>query len=302
MIGVDNFLTGTKKNLEAVFKSSFATNFKLIEADVNRSPEDYLNSSIKLDTIFHLASPASPVYYQKYPQETYLANSWATHQLLTFLHRYSPTTKFLFASTSEIYGDPLEHPQKESYWGNVNPNGLRSCYDEAKRLGETICGVFFRDYGLDTRIVRIFNTYGPRMDIDDGRVIPNLIKHVLSRQPLPIHGDGLQTRSYCYVTDLVRGLIMMIESEKTKGATVNLGNPEELSIMDTASLLLRLLHKPFDSHRDVQFLKLPADDPVRRRPDISKAKKILGWKPEVKFEDGLLLTLKYFQQEMMRRG
>ena len=287
VIAVDNFLTGNKNNIAHLT----SPDFEFIEADVTQPTDTYLPAGTHLDFIFHFASPASPPIYQAHPVETYLVNSIATHHLLQYIKNTSPSTRFLFASTSEIYGDPLEHPQKESYWGNVNPNGTRSCYDEAKRLGETICGVHQRDFGLDVRIVRIFNTYGPRMDINDGRVIPNFIKELLAHQPLTIYGEGKQTRSYCYVTDLVEAILSLATSENGNGKTVNLGNSDEFTILETA----QILQEVSGTKCELQFLPLPKDDPTRRRPDISYAKELLGWEPTLKFRDGLKLTLEFFQ-------
>lgn len=297
VIGVDNFITGSPQNIEQLIAESpeAAKQFTFIKADVNQPPESYLPEDLKIDLILHLASPASPDRYQENPRETYLVNSWATHQLLDYLLATNPQGRFLFASTSEVYGDPLQHPQTEDYWGNVNPNGLRSCYDEAKRMGETICGVYQRDFALDTRIVRIFNTYGPRLDIDDGRVVPNFIKHALAGEKLPVYGDGQQTRSYCYVDDLVEGIMLMASVEKLGGETVNLGNPKELTVLQTAEIIMKVAKGEFDAERDLEFFSLPKDDPTRRRPDISKAKRLLGWEPKIGFEEGLKKTVEFFR-------
>ncbi|MGD9129831.1 MAG: GDP-mannose 4,6-dehydratase [Candidatus Woesebacteria bacterium] len=286
--GVDNFITG--RNL---IKSNHDKNFQFIEADVNTPLKNYLPSKSRFDLILHFASPASPPRYQAHPRETYLVNSLATDMLLAYLKETNPQARFLFASTSEIYGDPKEHPQKESYWGNVNPNGPRSCYDESKRLGETICGVYDRDFEMDVRIVRIFNTFGPRMDPDDGRVIPNFIKQALNDQPLTIYGDGLQTRSYCYINDLVRGILSFATIENLKGETINLGNPKEMTVLETAKIILQQIRP--QAKDNFVFKDLPKDDPTRRRPDISKAKHLLNWEPEVDFEIGLVKTIEYFK-------
>lgn len=290
-----------------------------------------------LDYVFHFASPASPPIYQAHPRETYLVNSLATDLLLNFLKQHHPQAKFIFASTSEIYGDPLVHPQPETYWGNVNPNGIRSCYDEAKRLGEAICGVYERDFGMDVRIVRIFNTYGERMDALDGRVIPNFIMQAIENQPITIHGDGLQTRSYCYVADLVAGILALASLIDGKGLTVNLGNPEEYTILETAKLVYEQVkvlasgedivdatnsvastdfadHANFTSftsstsasasnssslptnfEKQLIFKPMPGDDPTRRKPDISLAKKLLSWEPKISFGHGLRRTINYFK-------
>ena len=280
VIGVDNFITGRKTNLSHLLENeeSAVDNFAFIETDAIQSPATYLDEEIKVDVIFHLASPASPPRYQKNPVETYLVNSLGTHHLLDYLKTSNPAARFVFASTSEVYGDPQVHPQTENYWGNVNPNGVRSCYDEGKRLGETICGVFNRDFGLDVRIARIFNTYGPRIDPADGRVIPNFIKQALSNEEMTVYGDGNQTRSYCFVDDWVTGLMKLASVDEAKGETINLGNADEYTINETAQLVKGLV----SSKSEVVFKDLPGDDPTRRKPDISKAKRILDWKPKVR--------------------
>lgn len=297
VIGVDNFLTGSKKNLEAINQAvgKLKDNFTFIQADVNQPPQNYLPLETKLDAIFHFASPASPDKYLKYPCETYLVNAWATHLLLEHLKQTNSEARFLFASTSEVYGEPLEHPQPESYWGNVNPNGPRSCYDESKRLGETECGVFERNFNLDVRIIRIFNTYGPRMDINDGRVIPNFIKFALAKEKFEIYGKGSQTRSYCYVDDLIKGVILMMSLPNLKGETVNLGNPKEITVLETAQLIKKAIGEELNPE-ELVYLPLRQDDPTRRRPDITKAKQLLGWEPKVEFEIGLKKTIEFFQE------
>jgi UDP-glucuronate decarboxylase len=288
--GVDNLLTGRMTNIEHLLTSQ--ENWHFIEADVNQPPASYLPTGLKLDFIFHFASPASPPHYQKYPVETYLINSLGTHNLLQFLLETNPQARFIFAGTSEAYGDPLEHPQKESYWGNVNPNGPRSCYDEAKRLGETICGVHHRDLGIDTRIVRIFNTYGPRMNPADGRVIPQFITEALNGQPFSVQGDGSQTRSYCYVSDLVAGILAYAAADNLAGETINLGNPEEYTILETAKIIAELTGADPEA---ITFKPLPKDDPIRRQPDISKAQALLDWAPRIPFDQGLPLTIAAFK-------
>ncbi len=289
---VDNFLTGARQNIAHLTA-------EVIEADASQPVETYLPAQYTPDLVFHFASPASPPKYQAHPVETYLVNSMATHQLLQYLKSKAPKARFLFASTSEVYGDPQVHPQPESYWGNVNPNGVRSCYDEAKRLGETICGVHSRDFQMDVRIVRIFNTYGPRMDLEDGRVIPDFIKQALAGQPFQVYGDGTQTRSYCYVDDLVDGIILLMQKDSAKGQTVNLGNPGEFTVLQTAEVVNRVsaevkgVEPP--SPPPIEFRPLPQDDPLRRRPDIQKAKEVLGWEPVISFEEGLKKTITFFQ-------
>lgn len=295
VIGVDNFITGRKDNLNHLFENGKSTvdNFAFLETDAIQSPATYLDEEIKIDVIFHLASPASPPRYQDHPVETYLVNSLGTHHLLDYLKTSNPEARFVFASTSEVYGDPQAHPQTEDYWGNVNPNGVRSCYDEGKRLGETICGVFNRDFGLDVRIARIFNTYGPRIDPDDGRVIPNFIKQALGNKSLTIYGKGEQTRSYCYVSDLVSGILKLASVDEANGETVNLGNPDEYTIKRTAEIIKELVK----SGSELIYKDLPGDDPTRRQPDISKAKKLLGWEPKVNFEEGLKKTIIDFEDK-----
>jgi len=199
---------------------------------------------------------------------------------------------FLYASTSEIYGDPQVHPQTEDYWGNVNPNGVRSCYDEAKRLGETICGVFERNFDMDVRIIRIFNTYGPRIDREDGRVIPNFISQALNHQPLTIYGDGGQTRSFCYVDDLVQAILAFAVHSEGRGKTINLGNPVEMTMLEVIKVLETLMGYPLD----LVYKDLPLDDPTRRKPDITQAQKLLNWTPATSLEDGLAKTIAYFKE------
>lgn len=288
VLGIDNMLTGKKSNLANALTN---TQFRLYERDcTSQQTLDQLNDDYKvIDAVFHFASPASPIGYQKFPVETYLVNTLGTHRLLTFLRTTHPQARFLYASTSEVYGDPLEHPQKETYWGNVNPNGIRSMYDEAKRMGETICGVHTRTYALDTRIVRIFNTYGPRMDINDGRVVPDFCKAALTDTPITIHGSGEQTRSYCYVFDLVEG-IMTYQASELSGETINLGNPDEITVNSLAEQIMRCSGKAVQIHH----VAAREDDPRQRCPDISKAKRLLGWKPSTSLAQGLQETLRYF--------
>lgn len=316
VVGVDNYITGREQNIahllekesqsaaepvaepaadSAVDSETSSTpptgSFQFIQADASVTGEQYLPIDTRPDLILHFASPASPPQYQRYPVETYQVNAWGTHELLSYLKEYNPSGRLLFASTSEVYGDPAVHPQVESYWGNVNPNGVRSCYDESKRLGETICGVFQRDFDLDVRMVRIFNTYGPRINPADGRVIPNFVRQGLAGEPLTIYGDGTQTRSYCFVSDLVEGILRLAEGEGLSGATVNLGNPAERTTLETAEIVKKLT----GNTQDLVFEPLPLDDPTRRQPDISLAKELLNWEPQVDFEDGLRETIEYFK-------
>jgi len=248
-----------------------------------------------IDYIFHFASPASVVDYQKYPKETALVNSLGTLNLLTVAKAH--TAKFLFASTSEIYGDPQIHPQTEDYWGNVNSIGVRSCYDESKRFGEMMSMLYFRQYGVDARIIRIFNTYGPRMQVTDGRVVSNFINQAIENKPLTVYGDGKQTRSFCFVSDLIRGIIAAMFSDKTAGNVFNLGNPDERMVIDFAKLIQKLT----GSISPVEYAELPGDDPTKRKPDISKAKKMLKWQPEISTEAGLRLTIDYYRKLMERK-
>lgn len=287
--GIDNFITGRKQNLAHLDDNE---NFKLITSDVSGNPEDFMSPDA--DLVFHLASPASPPGYQEHPVETYLVNSIGTHNILQYLLLNNQDARFLFASTSEVYGDPKEHPQKESYFGNVNPNGERSMYDEAKRFGEMVCGVHQRSFGLDTRIVRIFNTYGPRMDPKDRRSLVEFIVHTLRSENISIYGNGKQTRSYCYVSDLVAGIMAMMTSEKTKGETVNLGNPHEQTMLD----LIKSVEKVSGLKAEIKYVPARPDDPLRRQPEISKAKKLLNWEPTISIEEGLARTLAYFKQEV----
>lgn len=301
--GVDNFLTGRTQNLAHLLADghdSRIANFHFIDADVIEEPTSYLPVGYAPDLILHFASPASPPRYQAHPVETYLVNSLATHRLLQWVKEYSERTTFLFASTSEVYGDPQVHPQPEEYWGNVNPNGVRSCYDEAKRMGEMMCGVFYREFGVDTRMVRIFNTYGPRMDPTDGRIIPNLASQALRGEAMTIYGDGSQTRSYCFVSDLVEVILRLAVHEHGRGETVNIGNPGEFTILETAELVKKLAEEHFHVQLPEEYLvyqSLPKDDPTRRRPDVSKAMRLLDWEPTVKFADGLKETLEYFRKQ-----
>lgn len=292
VIGVDNLLTGRKENLVEAIKNN---HFTFLEGDAIAPPNTYLPEDFVPDYIFHLASPASPPRYQQLPIETYLVNSLGTHNILQYVLANTPMTRVVYASSSEVYGNPKETPQKESYWGNVNPNGLRSCYDEGKRFGETICGVHVREFDLDVRIMRIFNTYGPRMNPVDGRVIPNFIQQALRNEPLTIYGDGSQSRSFCYVSDLIGGMMALMFSEKGKGETMNLGNPIEKSMIEVAEIIKRATcsKSTFEQH------DLPIDDPKTRNPNITKAKEVLEWEPRVGFEDGLRKTIEYFKQTIV---
>lgn len=282
VICVDNLLTGKEENIAHLKTNS---HFSFIKLDCIQP----IPSVSQIDIIFHLASPASPPKYQQYPVETLLVNTVGTYHLLEMANRLGSV--FVFASTSEVYGDPVEHPQKEMYWGHVNPTGERSCYDEGKRAGEAFVMSYVRKYGVDGRIIRIFNTYGPRMDIDDGRVITNFIKQIITDKSLTINGDGQQTRSFCYVSDLVEGIVQVAKTLALQGEVINLGNPEELTILELASLIKDISHY----NGELAYKDLPSDDPARRRPDISRAKKLLGWEPLVSLREGLQKTLKFYQ-------
>lgn len=291
VVGVDNLLTGRMANIKHLDGHD---SFRFIKADVVKDASSYLPADLEADAIFHFASPASPPRYQENPVKTYLVNVVGTHNLLQYLRMKAPKARFLFASTSEVYGDPLEHPQKESYWGNVNPNGPRSCYDEAKRMGETICGVHANDLKMDVRIVRIFNTYGPRMDPEDGRIIPNIITQSLKDSEYSVYGDGQQTRSYCYVSDLVEGALRLGAVQDAAGQTVNIGNDEEYTVLQTTEIIHKLSHES-GSKPKLKHEPLPTDDPTRRKPDLSKAKELLEWEPQISFNEGLKPTIEYFK-------
>jgi dTDP-glucose 4,6-dehydratase len=279
VIAVDNFITGSPKNV-AHLKTN--KDFKLMKQDVSKP----FKVAGPVDFVCHFASPASPVDYMKHPLATMLAGSWGTHHLLEIAR--AKKAVFLMASTSEVYGDPLLHPQVESYWGNVNPIGPRSIYDEAKRYAEAATFAYRRVYKMDVKIVRIFNTYGPRMQINDGRLVPNFLYQILKSQPLTVYGNGQQTRSFCYVDDLVEGITKLLLS-KIAGP-VNLGNPREFTILEFA----RFIRRKYNPKAKIIFRPLPQDDPKQRRPDISLARKALGWEPKVSIEDGISRTMNWF--------
>lgn len=284
VIGVDNFITGRRVNLDAIRNRP---GFTFIERDVIQP----LSIDGDLDWVLHFASPASPPKYLAAPLETLLVNSEGTHQLLELaLHKGA---RFFMASTSEIYGDPIVHPQVESYWGNVNTIGPRSIYDEGKRYAETITTAYHKKFGLSVRIVRIFNTYGPRMDPEDGRVVTNFIVQALRGQPLTIYGDGAQTRSFQYIDDLVTGIVRLMGVDYYE--PVNLGNPEEFTMLELANLVKEIsgINVPIVHH------PLPVDDPKQRRPDISRAMKLLNWTPVVPVREGLQRTIEYFKAEAL---
>lgn len=281
IICVDNFYMSNKRNLE-IFSSE---NFKLIEHDII-TPFDIDED---IDEIYNLASPASPFTYQSNPLQTIKTNVHGVFNLLDLAVKYD--AKFLQSSTSEVYGEPLEHPQKESYWGNVNPNGIRSCYDESKRCAESICLNYHREYGINLKIARIFNTYGPYMDILDGRVVTNFIIQALKGEDITIYGEGLQTRSFCYIDDLLDGLIKLMDTGNEFTGPVNLGNTIEFTISDLANKILEKI----DSNSKIIYLPQAQDDPTQRKPDISLAKEKLSWQPKVMLDEGLDNTIPYYR-------
>jgi dTDP-glucose 4,6-dehydratase len=287
---MDNFITGNQKNLEHLAGDQ---NFTFIRHDVS----SFIFVPGKLDGVLHFASPASPnqnspLGYVNLPIQTMKAGALGTHNTLGVAR--AQKARFLLASTSEIYGDPLEHPQTETYWGHVDPIGVRSVYDEAKRFAEALTMAYHRFHGIDTRIVRIFNTYGPRMHLDDGRVVPNFLRQALCKEPLTVYGDGSQTRSFCYVDDLVEGIVRLLLSDEH--VPVNIGNPYETTILEFAETINRLVGN------QAGIIFKPAErtegDPQRRQPDITRARQILGWEPKVSLEEGLLKTIPYFKEKL----
>jgi len=278
VICLDNFFTGSLKNIEQLVNNK---NFKLIEHDIIE-PID-----VEVDEIYNLACPASPPHYQFDPVKTMKTSVLGIINMLELAKKYN--AKILQASTSEVYGDPQVHPQVETYWGNVNPIGIRSCYDEGKRAAETLITDYRRQYGADTKIVRIFNTYGPNMSPDDGRVVSNFIIQALKGDDITIYGDGSQTRSFCYVDDLINGFILTMKSNSA--GPLNLGNPSERTILDFAKLIIELTN----SNSNIIYKPLPSDDPTQRKPDISLAKKELNWQPAVDIKEGLKKTIEYFR-------
>ena len=283
MVALDNLITGFVDNIEHL---DGRRGFEFIEHDVCRPIE--LAGSV--DRVFHLASLASPVHYLKHPIETLESGSAGTHNMLEVARRHG--ARFLLTSTSEAYGDPLVHPQPETYWGNVNPVGPRSCYDESKRYAEALTMAYARVHGLRTNIARIFNTYGPRMALDDGRVVPTFIDQALRGAKLTVFGDGSQTRSFCYVSDLVEGLLRLSESDERE--PVNLGNPVEMTVLEFANHI----RAQFGNRQEIEFRPLPQDDPKLRRPDIRKAKRVLGWEPKIGLDEGLAKTIDYFTERV----
>jgi len=281
VLALDNFITGSRDNVSTLRDNP---DFEFRQSNVNEHIE--VDGDVRY--VLHFASPASPPQYDANPIHTLKVGTLGTMNMLGLAHAKHAT--FLLASTSEVYGDPLVHPQPETYWGNVNPIGPRGCYDEAKRCAEAFAMAYHRAHGVDTRIIRIFNTHGPRMQVSDGRAVPNFMAQAIRGEPLTVYGDGSQTRSLCYVSDLVRGVLATLE--KGDEMPVNLGNPEEVTVLELAQLIVRLTGSP----SQIEFRTLPVDDPKQRRPDITHARKLLGWQPEVPLEDGLARTLEYFRR------
>lgn len=282
VICCDNLYTGSRANIE---KLSGCDRFEFIEHDITE-PLDIDG----IDEIYNLACPASPKHYQKSPVYTIKTNVLGIINLLELAVKNN--AKLMQFSTSEVYGNPLEHPQTERYFGNVNPIGIRSCYDEGKRCAETLCFDYMREYGARIKVIRIFNTYGPNMSMDDGRVVSNFIVQALNGENITIYGDGSQTRSFCYVDDLVEGIVRVMATDDEVHGPVNLGNPEEFTIKELADMVVSMI----DTDSRIEYVELPSDDPVRRRPDISLAARIAdGWKPEVHLSEGITNTIKYFK-------
>jgi dTDP-glucose 4,6-dehydratase len=287
VICMDNLITGAKSNIGHLIGEE---RFQFVQHDVT----NYIEVEGSLDLILHFASPASPIDYLEMPIQTLKVGSLGTHKTLGLAR--AKKAKFLLASTSEVYGDPLEHPQKESYWGNVNPTGYRGVYDEAKRFAEAMTMAYHRYHGIDTRIVRIFNTYGSRMRLNDGRALPTFFRQALTNKPITVFGDGSQTRSFTFVSDLIEGICRLVDSDEVE--PVNLGNPEEISILEFAREIIEIT----GSKSEISYEELPADDPQVRQPDISKAKKILGWEPHTNRKEGLIKTLQYFKEQIWNNG
>lgn len=284
VVCLDNFFTGTRENVAALLGHP---RFELVRHDVEHPV------TMEVDQIFHLACPASPVHYQRNPVRTIKTAVQGSLNLLETARECN--ARILIASTSEVYGDPAEHPQRETYWGNVNPIGPRACYDEGKRCAEALAVSYAQQYGVQVRIVRIFNTYGPRLHQADGRVVSNFIVQAVKGEPITVFGDGKQTRSFCYVSDLVEGFVRLMASEHGT-APVNIGNPRESTMLELVSVIKELT----GSRSEIRFMPLPKDDPVRRNPDISRAKELLGWSPRVSLEEGVGKTIAYFREKLAR--
>jgi nucleoside-diphosphate-sugar epimerase len=287
VVCLDNLLTGRASNIEHLEERP---DFAFVREDATRAP------LLSVDLVIHMASPASPVHYQRFAIETMLANSAGTHRLAALAA--DAGARFVFASTSEVYGDPLVHPQTEAYWGNVNPIGPRACYDESKRFGESLTWEYRRKHGINATIVRIFNTYGPRMDLDDGRVVSEFAAAALRGEPLPVFGDGTQTRSFCYVSDLVDALLLVALDRSADGEVLNVGNPHEVSMLDLAETIAAAA----GAGTAITHLPAAVDDPARRRPDISRLQARYGWSPRVPLDDGIGRTVAYFREEIASRS
>lgn len=281
---IDNLITGQKTNIEKLLAN---TNFKYIESDIVKMDFTELPA---FDRIYHLASPASPVHYQNQPVETLRTNAEGTYNVLEHM-RKTGKGRFILASTSEVYGDPEIHPQKESYWGNVNSFGPRACYDEAKRYAEAMTYTYATKYNVEVRVARIFNTYGPRMDVLDGRVVSNFVTQALKKEPITVYGDGSQTRSLCYVSDMVKGLVALADTENINMEVINLGNQDERTVQEIAEKVKGLTK----SSSEIIEKPIGADDPKKRKPDTSKAKSLLNWSPTVELDQGLRYTIEYFE-------
>ena len=281
VVSLDNYFTGVKSNLKRWFSNN---NLEIIRHDITQP------ILLEADRIWHLACPASPIHYQNNPLKTAKTSFLGTYNMLGLAKRLK--ARILFTSTSEIYGNPLMHPQNETYFGNVNPIGPRSCYDEGKRIAETLCFDYQRMHKTDIRVVRIFNTYGPRMSPNDGRVVSNFIVSALTGEPITIYGDGTQTRSFCFVEDLIDGLILLMNSKYEN--PVNLGNPNELKVKELADLI----NQKTNNNAQIVYKNLPKDDPIKRKPDISVAKKNLNWEPKISLSDGLDITINYFKENL----
>jgi UDP-glucuronate decarboxylase len=281
VLGVDNLYTGSRNNIKHLLENR---NFEFLHHDIT------LPLFLEVEAIYNLACPASPVQYQKHPVQTIKTSLIGSINLLGIARRTG--AKILQASTSEVYGDPLVSEQTEEYWGNVNPIGIRACYDEGKRASETLFFDYWRQYQVKIKVARIFNTYGPRMDLDDGRVVSNFAVQALTNQPISIYGDGSQTRSFCYVSDLIPGLIKLMDSDDGIVGPINLGNPNEFTIKELAETIIDIT----GSTSLISFKELPSDDPKQRKPDISKAREILGWTPQIELREGLKTTIDYFDK------
>ena len=283
ILAVDNFFTGNRKNIRHLMDNA---NFEMLRHDITQP------LIVEVDAIANFACPASPIQYQKFPVQTIKTSILGITNMLGLAKRLN--IKIMQASTSEVYGDPSISPQTESYWGNVNPIGIRACYDEGKRVAETIMFDYQRQYGTKIKVARIFNTYGPRMSLDDGRVVTNFVGQALRNQPITIYGDGMQTRSFCFVDDLINGLSALFDSSDDVTGPINIGNPREFTMVELANLVVKMTN----SNSKIEFVALPQDDPRQRKPDISVAKSVLGWEPKVDLESGLLKTIEYLQTQI----